>query len=94
MQKRLAFSLLTLAAAITLLALLQHKDSLASNDKSTMSYLSFNRSDDGEAQQIMTYWRKDGDRTSAVKGIVLLDYLLILIYVSYGLGCLIHRSKV
>lgn len=93
MRKILAIQLLTLAAIIALLLILDHQNTIASDDNPAMSYPGFNRSDTREAQKIMNFWRQEDKRTAAVERIVILDYILIVIYGLVLIFSIIARRK-
>ncbi|MBS1663624.1 MAG: hypothetical protein JST68_21455 [Bacteroidetes bacterium] len=80
MRKQILFPLLVLAIIALLVALIAHQNKQASGKHPELDYLSFNRSADGETRQIMRYWREAPERASAVRNIVILDYVLILVY--------------
>jgi len=90
-------SFLLTAVAVVFFAgliwLLMRQDHVLKTGTGCMDYLHFNRADAVQAKVIMDSWRGEQVKTNAVKWIVRLDYLLIIVYVSYLYWALVRRKK-
>ena len=81
MNIRFVLSMFALSAALIIVLMLNRQNTaIAAGDPQT-NFLNFNRSPtDTAANRIMDLWRQDPVRTSAVKKLLLIDYVFMVLY--------------
>ncbi|MEX6685855.1 patatin-like phospholipase family protein [Danxiaibacter flavus] len=92
MKISLPVSMIVLTAVIVILVLIDGQNMIASGGDNKMDYLAFNRGTPEVSTQIMNSWRESERKTTAVKNIVKLDYVLMIFYCIYLCLCLYFRS--
>lgn len=94
MNRSFLFTLLALVLVGGILLTINSQNKILLRHGSGICYLHFNWSTSTEAQEIMDTWRKNGPLATAIKNIVLADYLLIVIYIAYLLWLIRVRRKI
>lgn len=86
-------SLIAATISIILIIALKKQNQIASDNKESKSYITYNWEKPEVSQAIMNYWRAEEYRKKAIKNLGLLDYAFMIVYASYLIFCLIRRIR-